>query len=75
MNDREELGNIMDSYHAGGYGDEYEAILAWHTAKLNEARVDELMNVRLRPMPYTDRGDADKYIVIRLAQLQGDKES
>lgn len=37
---------------------------------LLEARRGALMEVRLRPEPYTDRGEADKFIVMRIAELE-----
>lgn len=36
--------------------------------------IEELENIRLRPEPYTAREEADRYIVMRLIALKGEKE-
>lgn len=53
MKDREELEKILDRHGIDGEILEGlpEAILAWHTARLNEARIDLLERVRSEQIP------------------------
>lgn len=37
----EQLANIMDGYHAGGYGEEYDEIKALIADQVKEARIKE----------------------------------
>lgn len=79
--DKHELRTICtDLYYKGFYEgtgasldlDDVEISKAEATLQARERRITleaqkvALMDVRLRPGPYTDRGDADKYIVMKL---------